>query len=149
MLYQLTYRASRRDLLPSTYRHLHGGSKITKKPSSRYLPSKFAIGRPSLALLIKLASISALSLSGLELRPRTVVVRPSALEVTIYELAHPRELVELWMGGGQGPPRVGPDPFGVVLWPGAHLAARLLDASRDGLRGSSVVALGAGTGLVR
>lgn len=92
--------------------------------------------------------------NGLQVRPRTVQVSP-ALDVTIYELAQPRELVELWMGGDGGA-AVGAlnrgststhDPFGVVLWPGAHLAARMLDTNRNAVSGQSVLALGAGTGL--
>jgi len=92
--------------------------------------------------------------SGLQIRPRTIEVCKS-LAVTVYELASPRELVELWMSGDNSR-AVGalsrgagdmPDPFGVVLWPGAHLAARLLDTNSASVRGCTVLALGAGTGL--
>ena len=109
-------------------------------------------------LAVALASLShaleTLANSKLKIRPRTVAVGPS-LDITIYELAEPRELVELWMasgedglgafGGGVATPQH--DPFGVVLWPGAQLAAQLLQGNADALRGRTVLALGAGTGL--
>lgn len=98
-------------------------------------------------------ALETLANSNLQIRPRTVAAGPS-LDVTIYELAEPRELVELWMasgeeglgalGGGSTPQH---DPFGVVLWPGAALAAQLLSSNADALRGRTVLALGAGTGL--
>ena len=39
------------------------------------------------------------------------------------------------------------DPFGAVLWPGAHLAARTLLRHRDRVQGKTVACLGVGTGL--
>ena len=76
------------------------------------------------------------------MRRRPVEVSPGFV-VTVLELAEPRHLVERWMDG----PSTVIDPFGVVLWPGARLAARLMHEQRDFLRGKTVLAFGAGTGL--
>lgn len=105
-------------------------------------------------VVVSLVSLETLANSNLPVRPRTVAVGPS-LDITVYELAEPRELVELWMASGvDGPGALGGgvatpqhDPFGVVLWPGAKLAAQLLSSNADALRGRTVLALGAGTGL--
>jgi len=90
-------------------------------------------------------------LEGLELRPRTVSVG-SALNLTVFEIAHPQEMLEEWMMRDavvhEGSPSAEKaevalppvslgssdlDPFGVVLWPGAQLlAARLIGESEFG-----------------
>jgi predicted nicotinamide N-methyase len=67
----------------------------------------------------------------------------NGLAVTILELAKPQELVESWAAT----PGTGLDPFGLVLWPGAQFAARLLCERREDVQGASVLVLGAGTGL--
>ena len=75
-------------------------------------------------------------------RPRTVPICPGHT-ATIFELAQPGELVRSWMEGTNK----GADPFGVVMWPGATLTARLLVQHREEVCGKRVLCLGAGTGL--
>ena len=97
---------------------------------------------------------SVVRMSSPPLRPRTLQIDPT-LSVTIFEIAKPKELVELWMGAGSSDAvgafssgtRPECDPFGVVLWPGAQLAAQILSAHKEALRGRTVCTLGVGTGL--
>ena len=86
---------------------------------------------------------SASASGGASVRQRTVDVDGRGLRVTILELARPQELVESWAST----PGSGLDPFGLVLWPGAQFAARLLCDHREDVEGASVLVLGAGTGL--
>ena len=115
-------------------------------------------------------------LRGLPLRSRTVRIgslkfggarakETEVLDITVWELKSPQELMEEWMyrqdgdgaeqqpGGNQEDLQQHEDedldPFGCVLWPGAQLvASRLLRGDPVGpLAGRSVLCLGAGTGL--
>lgn len=75
---------------------------------------------------------STRALDGLQLVERHVIVNsPSMtkpLNFTIIEVAKPREMIENWMeedavGWRDQRGKAGLDPFGVVLWPGARVAA--------------------------
>lgn len=69
----------------------------------------------------------------------------SDLGVTVHELRSPGPLVQQFISGGLNTPIA--DPFGTVLWPGAHLAAKLMATHRDRIAGRRVLCLGTGTGL--
>lgn len=70
-------------------------------------------------------------------------VRFDALSVGILEVAEPGPMIQSWMAGAH----IAADPFGVVLWPGAHAAVRLMQQHADRVAGRRVLCLGAGTGL--
>ena len=72
-------------------------------------------------------------------RRRTVQVTAD-LAVTVWELAQPADLVNAYNAGHSMP-----DPFGVVLWPGALFAARRLCSSS--IEGKTILCMGTGTGL--
>jgi predicted nicotinamide N-methyase len=82
------------------------------------------------------------TVGGNPVRPRTVRV-VDGLEVTVLELARPQELVESWASA----PGSGLDPFGLVVWPGAQFASRLLAEEPAAVEGADVLVLGVGTGL--
>jgi predicted nicotinamide N-methyase len=90
------------------------------------------------------ATSLALALAGgPPVRARCVQVTPE-LELSVYELSSPGELVQQhWLGKSAG----GADPFGTVLWPGALFASRRLCANADNVRGRTILCLGTGTGL--
>ena len=77
------------------------------------------------------------------IRPRTVNVTPS-LQLTVFELASPGELVQQHWLGRTG---VRSDPFGTVLWPGAVFASQRLCERPERVAGRDVLCLGTGTGL--
>ena len=103
-----------------------------------------------LLLLVVQSAMLVTSLTLPMLRPRSVCV-DERMHLTIYEVADPRSLVEEYNSRWTSPveeqveEEASSDPFGVVLWPGAHVAARLL--CRMPIAGRNILVLGAGTGL--
>ena len=85
---------------------------------------------------------SPLSTSTNPLRLRPVQIAPS-LEVAVYELREPADLIHAYYAT----PLAAADPFGTVLWPGALYASRRLYSNREKIKDSTVLILGAGTGL--
>ena len=77
------------------------------------------------------------------LRVRPVRVT-NHLSINIYELAQPADLVNAWYDGDSEATVQDPDPFGVVMWPGALFASRRLWATREELAGAKVLVMGAG-----
>ena len=94
--------------------------------------------------LVATSLAAALAMAGgPPVRARAVQVTPE-LELSVYELSSPGELVQQhWLGNSVG----GADPFGTVLWPGALFASRRLCANADDVRDRTVLCLGTGTGL--
>ena len=91
-------------------------------------------------------------IDGTPLRPRSVSI--GDLNLTVWELLNPTEMIEGWMYKDTHVSSCSSvdrelDPFGVVLWPGAQLlATRLLSPPLGkSLFGRRVLCLGAGTGL--
>jgi len=72
--------------------------------------------------------------------------------VTIWELENPSKLVEMWWAADMdsastiSKEKIG-DPFGVVFWPGSILASRVLAEHKEEIYNSTVLILGAGTGV--
>ncbi len=72
--------------------------------------------------------------------------------VTIWELQNPSKLMEMWWAADMdassavSKEKIG-DPFGVVFWPGSVLASRVLSEHKDEIYNSTVLVLGAGTGV--
>ena len=72
--------------------------------------------------------------------------------VTIWELQNPSKLMEMWWSADVDPTmkiskeKIG-DPFGVVYWPGSILASQELIKHADTVANSTVLVLGAGTGV--
>lgn len=72
--------------------------------------------------------------------------------VTIWELQNPSKLIEMWWAADMdssssiSKEKIG-DPFGVVFWPGSMLASQFLGERREEINGSTVLILGAGTGV--
>ena len=85
-------------------------------------------------------------------RPRSVTLGPN-FDLTIFEIGEPRPIVEAYLtgnsrgafGAASGPEPA--DPFGMVLWPGAHLAAKHMLSHPERVAGQRVLVLGAGAGL--
>lgn len=74
-------------------------------------------------------------------------------DITIWELEKPSELVEKWWsasvdsaGQDVGKKKM-KDPFGVIMWPGSILASRELARHQAQVADSTVLVLGAGTGV--
>jgi len=72
--------------------------------------------------------------------------------ITIWELEEPSKLMEMWWSADLDPSsavkkeKIG-DPFGVIMWPGSILASKELVKHRDQVVNSTVLVLGAGTGV--
>ena len=72
--------------------------------------------------------------------------------VTIWELEKPSKLIEMWWAAdldsssSVSKEKIG-DPFGVVFWPGSILASQFLGEHKDEIFNSTVLILGAGTGV--
>jgi predicted nicotinamide N-methyase len=72
--------------------------------------------------------------------------------ITIWELEKPSKLMEMWWSSDLDPSaavkkeQIG-DPFGCVMWPGSILASKELANHRDAVQNSTVLVLGAGTGV--
>ncbi len=72
--------------------------------------------------------------------------------ITIWELEKPSKLLEMWWStdldssAAVKKQQIG-DPFGCVMWPGSILASKELVKHRDAVIGSTVLILGAGTGV--
>ena len=72
--------------------------------------------------------------------------------VTIWELQNPSKLMEMWWAADMdssssiSKDKIG-DPFGVVFWPGSMLASKFLGEHRKEVYNSTVLILGAGTGV--
>ena len=73
--------------------------------------------------------------------------------VTIWELEKPSKLMEMWWSSDLDrgaaavkKEKIG-DPFGVVMWPGSILASKELVKRQDSVQNSTVLVLGAGTGV--
>lgn len=74
-------------------------------------------------------------------------------DITVWELENPSELMEMWWSTPVDSPeqemekkKIG-DPFGVIMWPGSILASRELVRHGHRVSGSTVLVLGAGTGV--
>lgn len=73
-------------------------------------------------------------------------------EITIWELDKPSKLMDLWWSADLDSSaavkkeKIG-DPFGVIMWPGSILASKELANHRGVLIDSTVLILGAGTGV--
>jgi predicted nicotinamide N-methyase len=72
--------------------------------------------------------------------------------ITIWELEEPSKLMEMWWSADLDPSaavkkeKIG-DPFGVIMWPGSILASKELVQHRAQIANSTVLVLGAGTGV--
>mmetsp|Transcript_14673 Transcript_14673/g.17076 ORF Transcript_14673/g.17076 Transcript_14673/m.17076 type:complete len:331 (-) Transcript_14673:239-1231(-) len=73
--------------------------------------------------------------------------------ITIWELQKPSKLMEMWWSADLdsassvvSKEKIG-DPFGVVMWPGSILASRVLAHHKTEVLNSTVLILGAGTGV--
>jgi predicted nicotinamide N-methyase len=72
--------------------------------------------------------------------------------VTIWELQNPSKLMEIWWAAdldsasSVSKEKIG-DPFGVVFWPGSILASKVLYDHKEEVSNSTVLILGAGTGV--
>ena len=96
--------------------------------------------RPLTVLLLLATSAHAF-----ELRSRGVEITPS-LHLTVYEHAAPSSLVQSYYAEEQS--KALGDPFGLVLWPGALFASRLLASHAQArVKGKTCLIMGAGTGL--
>ena len=74
-------------------------------------------------------------------------------DITIWELQKPSKLMEMWWSADLDPSaaavkkdKIG-DPFGVIMWPGSILASKELVKRRHDVENSTVLVLGAGTGV--
>jgi len=97
-------------------------------------------------MLVQVVLVPLVSALAPGVRPRLVQIEPG-LDITVHELAKPGPLVQSYIAGKTGVAHPIADPFGCVLWPGGHLAAKLLSRHRDRVRGQRVLCLGVGTGL--
>jgi len=84
---------------------------------------------------------------------RRVPINAGEIEdITIWELEKPSKLMEMWWSADLDPSaavkkeKIG-DPFGVIMWPGSILASKELANHVDEVRNSTVLVLGAGTGV--
>lgn len=73
--------------------------------------------------------------------------------ITIWELQKPSKLMEMWWSSDLDPSaaavkkdKIG-DPFGCVMWPGSILASKELARHKEFVQNSTVLVLGAGTGV--
>jgi hypothetical protein len=74
------------------------------------------------------------------------------IEVTIWEMEKPSEMIQTWWSVEESDRRSMGDPFGVVMWPGSIVASRELMkhhyySSPSLIANSTVLVLGAGTGV--
>jgi len=91
---------------------------------------------------------------GVEERNESIESDNKMLDVTIWEMDKPSDLIQEWwsIDESERSVRVG-DPFGVVMWPGSILASKELmkqhyfSSPISPLTNSTVLVLGAGTGV--
>ena len=74
------------------------------------------------------------------------------LEITIWEMEKPSEIIQTWWSVQQSDRAAMGDPFGVVMWPGSIVASQELMklhycSSPSQIQNSTVLVLGAGTGV--
>ena len=69
------------------------------------------------------------------------------LEVTIWEMETPSELIQAWWSVEESDRANIGDPFGVVMWPGSIAASQELMIHSSQVRNSTALVLGAGTGV--
>lgn len=86
-------------------------------------------------------------------RSRSVPIDTTEVDtIQIWELEEPSKLMEMWWSADLDPSatvkkeKIG-DPFGVIMWPGSILASKELVKHRDQVANSTVLVLGAGTGV--
>lgn len=92
----------------------------------------------------------------IKISSRTVPICTDEIkEITVWELEQPSKLMEMWWSTPHDSSetelkkkkeKIG-DPFGVIMWPGSILASRELVRHRQWVSGSTVLVLGAGTGV--
>ena len=69
------------------------------------------------------------------------------LEVTIWEMEKPSEIIQAWWSVDESDRATIGDPFGVVMWPGSIAASQELMIHASQVFDSTVFVLGAGTGV--
>ena len=74
------------------------------------------------------------------------------LNVTIWEMERPSEIIQTWWSVGESERHLMGDPFGVVMWPGSIVASKELMkqhycSPQSQIENATVLVLGAGTGL--
>ncbi|KAL3802807.1 hypothetical protein HJC23_007584 [Cyclotella cryptica] len=74
------------------------------------------------------------------------------LNVTIWEMERPSEIIQTWWSVEESERSVMGDPFGVVMWPGSILASKELMkhhycSRQSQIENATVLVLGAGTGV--
>lgn len=81
----------------------------------------------------------------IEIRSRTVRIQKN-WQITIWEKHEPASIIEHYWGmKSNGLDSL--DPFGLVSWPGSVVAARELEKYQSMIQNSTVLVLGAGTGI--
>ena len=75
-----------------------------------------------------------------------------SLEVTIWEMEKPSEMIQAWWTVEEAERTALKDPFGVVMWPGSIVASQELMkrhycSSESKVENTTILVLGAGTGV--